>query len=122
LLLLHGLTGSGQEWSGQLESWARHFSVLALDLAGHGRSAAPATSARYALRGTLADLLALLDAYCVGRTHVAGYSMGGRVALAAAHAGCSGALRRRRAGSKVRRRNAAPLAASAHASGRRGYD
>jgi 2-succinyl-6-hydroxy-2,4-cyclohexadiene-1-carboxylate synthase len=88
LLLLHGFTGSGQEWSGQLESWARHFSVLALDLAGHGRSAAPADPARYALPETLADLLALLDALGIGRTHVAGYSMGGRVALAlaAAHA------------------------------------
>jgi 2-succinyl-6-hydroxy-2,4-cyclohexadiene-1-carboxylate synthase len=54
------------------------------DLLGHGRSDSPEDPGRYRMEHCVADLIAILDALGVKRTHLLGYSMGGRVALAAA--------------------------------------
>lgn len=81
LLLLHGFTGSADEWAELLPALTPLRDVIAVDLIGHGRSSAPADPARYSLEHCAVDLLALLDALGVGRVDVLGYSMGGRVAL-----------------------------------------
>lgn len=54
------------------------------DLLGHGRTDSPPDPARYRMERCVEDLIAILDALDVERTHLLGYSMGGRVALAAA--------------------------------------
>ncbi|HMA33454.1 MAG TPA: 2-succinyl-6-hydroxy-2,4-cyclohexadiene-1-carboxylate synthase [Chloroflexia bacterium] len=94
LLLLHGFTGSTATWARQQAAWAGHYRTIAVDLLGHGRSAAPADPARYRMERTVADLVALLDALALPRVHLLGYSLGGRVALhlAAAHPARIGAL------------------------------
>lgn len=81
LLLLHGFTGSADEWAELTPQIAPLRDLIAVDLIGHGRSAAPGDPARYAMDRCVQDLLALLDQLGVGRVDVLGYSMGGRVAL-----------------------------------------
>jgi 2-succinyl-6-hydroxy-2,4-cyclohexadiene-1-carboxylate synthase len=84
LLLLHGFTESAAGWGPQVAAWGPFFTTLAVDLPGHGRSVSPDGVAAYTMDATLADLVAVLDRQGVGRAHLLGYSMGGRVALALA--------------------------------------
>lgn len=78
-VFIHGAEHDHSVWGLQSRYFANHgFSVLAVDLPGHVRSAGPA------LRdiGSLADWLeALLDALRVTDAFVAGHSMGSLVAL-----------------------------------------
>lgn len=82
-LLVHGITASSAAWDAVVRRLPGH-RLLVPDLRGRGRSNAvtgPAGMRRHA-----ADLVAVLDALGVGRTVVAGHSMGGFVALALAQA------------------------------------
>jgi len=54
---------------------------LAPDLLGHGSSPHPSEWTRYEMARAAADLSLLLDASCSEAVHLAGYSMGGRLAL-----------------------------------------
>ena len=54
---------------------------MAPDLLGHGSSPHPSESTRYEMARAAADLSLLLDASCSEAVHLAGYSMGGRLAL-----------------------------------------
>ncbi|GBD02672.1 Esterase YbfF [bacterium HR18] len=79
LLILHGLLGSSGNWHTLAsKAFAPHFRVWALDLRGHGRSphAEPIDYPTMA-----ADVLAFMDRYQLGRAHVLGHSMGGKVAM-----------------------------------------
>jgi 2-succinyl-6-hydroxy-2,4-cyclohexadiene-1-carboxylate synthase len=81
LLLLHGFSGSARAWDEVRPALAEVATLIAVDLIGHGRSAAPDDPRRYSLEACAADLAALLDALDVPAASVLGYSMGGRVAL-----------------------------------------
>jgi 2-succinyl-6-hydroxy-2,4-cyclohexadiene-1-carboxylate synthase len=81
LLLLHGFTGSRQNWAAHLSAFAALRRVIAPDLIGHGASPAPPDVAAYTMERCVADLLALLDHLGIAQTDLLGYSMGGRVAL-----------------------------------------
>lgn len=75
LVLLHGVTLRADVWAPQLHQLADRFRVIAVDLRGHGSSAAG--SAGYGI-GRLADDLALvLDALDLHDAVVVGHSMGG---------------------------------------------
>ncbi len=83
LLLLHGFTGSVEAWGETLlEGLAGRHRVLAVDLHGHGRSDA-AEPGRLSMERVVEDLVAVLDAAGAPEATWVGYSMGGRVALAA---------------------------------------
>jgi 2-succinyl-6-hydroxy-2,4-cyclohexadiene-1-carboxylate synthase len=84
LMLLHGFTGSAQSWDDHRAALSPRFRMIMPDLLGHGRSDAPSDPQRYPIERCVADLIAILDALEVERTHLLGYSMGGRVALAMA--------------------------------------
>jgi 2-succinyl-6-hydroxy-2,4-cyclohexadiene-1-carboxylate synthase len=70
-LLLHGFTGLAADW---LDVWPNSQPALALDLPGHGGSAAPQGDFDSSLRRLLDSLPASID-------QVVGYSLGGRLAL-----------------------------------------
>jgi pimeloyl-ACP methyl ester carboxylesterase len=80
LLVVHGLGGTKASFLPTLALMSRTHRVIAIDLPGFGDSVKPlraAYDARY-FAGVLSDLLDVLG---VERAHVAGNSMGGRIAL-----------------------------------------
>ncbi|MGF6772655.1 pimeloyl-ACP methyl ester carboxylesterase [Paraburkholderia sp. GAS199] len=78
-VFIHGAEHDHSVWALQTRYFAHHgFSVLAVDLPGHCRSAGPALTSVAAMADWLA---ALLDAANVQRAFVAGHSMGSLVAL-----------------------------------------
>jgi 2-succinyl-6-hydroxy-2,4-cyclohexadiene-1-carboxylate synthase len=82
IFLLHGFSGSSADWSEivpRLRGLGR--SVLAIDLAGHGRSETTGDPARYTMPATVQDLEAIAAQLGVATADWVGYSMGGRVAL-----------------------------------------
>jgi len=81
LILLHGFTGSSQNWQPLLPALTPHFQVLIPDILGHGRSASPEDPTRYQIAQVAADILTLLDLHTGQPAHLLGYSMGGRLAL-----------------------------------------
>ncbi|MEI2297143.1 3-oxoadipate enol-lactonase [Ensifer sp. MJa1] len=62
-------------WDAQIADLSPHFRVLRYDRRGHGRSSAPPPP--YALADLGHDVLALLDALRIERTHFCGLSIGG---------------------------------------------
>lgn len=79
LLLIHGMAGDFHNWEEVIEPLARHHTVIAPDLPGHGGSAPGAGDYSLgALAAGLRDLLAALDHE--GATLV-GHSLGGGIAM-----------------------------------------
>ena len=74
LLLIHGWAMHGGMWRGAAERLAEHFHVLAVDLPGHGRSAATGSA-------DLDDVVNELSSQFNGPLNVCGWSLGGQVAL-----------------------------------------
>jgi 2-succinyl-6-hydroxy-2,4-cyclohexadiene-1-carboxylate synthase len=81
VVLLHGFTGSSENWLHLAERLSRRFRVLVIDLPGHGRTDAPEDVARYRFERVADDLIELLERANAGPAHWLGYSMGGRLAL-----------------------------------------
>lgn len=80
VLFLHGFMGSSEDWRGVTAALEGRFRCLVVDLPGHGASVelSPAT---YTIEGATRALLDLLDELEIERPVLAGYSMGGRLAL-----------------------------------------
>jgi pimeloyl-ACP methyl ester carboxylesterase len=79
LLLLHGLGGNSATWDRVLPSLARHYTVIAPDLLGHGHSDKP--RADYSLGGYANGMRDLLSVLGIDRVTVIGHSFGGGVAM-----------------------------------------
>ena len=77
LILLHGFTNTGESWSGVRSALGERYRSLAPDLRGHG---AAAGHRPVSLEAILDDVAGLTD----DPFTLAGYSMGGRIALHAA--------------------------------------
>ncbi len=77
LILLHGFTQTGRSWQPVLHALAARYRAVAPDLPGHGEFAARRPA-------SFAACDAYLRALAGDRFTLAGYSMGGRVALHAA--------------------------------------
>jgi pimeloyl-ACP methyl ester carboxylesterase len=88
MILVHGFTSNKAEnwlrlgWYAAFER--RRMRVIALDCRGHGESAKSHDPADYGRANMAGDILALMDHLSVPRAHVLGFSMGSRLALAAA--------------------------------------
>ncbi|MGZ6021073.1 MAG: alpha/beta fold hydrolase [Rhizomicrobium sp.] len=88
IILVHGFTSNRKEnwqrlgWYGAFER--RHIRMIALDCRGHGESAKPHDPAAYGREQMAGDILALMDHLHIERAHMLGFSMGSRLALAAA--------------------------------------
>ncbi len=81
VILLHGGGGSRQEWqsAGYVQRLQDDFTVITLDLRGHGESEAPTDPADYAIDKMLQDILAVADACGEARFALWGISYGGKV-------------------------------------------
>ena len=85
LVLLHGFTGSGAAFDHLEGPLGEQVSASAPDLPGHGGSPVPAAAPGRDAFSAAADVVALtLAASFAGPVHLAGYSMGARLALAVA--------------------------------------
>lgn len=82
LLLIHGFPQTHMEWAGLAPALASRFTVVAMDLRGYGRSAAPPSSggALYAKREMAKDARAVMSHLGFSRFRVCGHDRGGRVA------------------------------------------
>jgi pimeloyl-ACP methyl ester carboxylesterase len=79
LVLLHGITCSSESWDDIVPALARHFTVIAPDLLGHGRSAKPDT--QYSIADYASSVRDLLLALGHTRVTLVGHSLGGGVAM-----------------------------------------
>ena len=79
LLLLHGIGTTRDDFSALRPALEGKYTVLAVDLPGHGDS--PALSKRPTIHSVTDAIEADLDALDIGRVHVLGNSLGARTAL-----------------------------------------
>jgi 3-oxoadipate enol-lactonase len=77
VLLLHGLGSCLLDWELQVPALAERYTVVAVDLRGHGRSDKP--PGPYSIATFAADVAQVLRALELGPAHVVGISMGGMV-------------------------------------------
>ncbi|MBC1674217.1 2-succinyl-6-hydroxy-2,4-cyclohexadiene-1-carboxylate synthase [Listeria welshimeri] len=86
LLMLHGFSGSNKTFQESITHLEKHFSIVAPDLLGHGKTDSPDEIARYSIERIVEDLVTILQELKIMQCFVLGYSMGGRVATAFASA------------------------------------
>jgi pimeloyl-ACP methyl ester carboxylesterase len=79
LVLIHGITSSSATWLRVMPYLARHFTVVAPDLAGHGKSAKPRGD--YSLGAHASGVRDLLLALGHDRATIVGHSLGGGIAM-----------------------------------------
>ena len=79
MVFIHGFGGRARQWRYQIEEFALHNEVIAIDLRGHGRSARPGHG--YDMDRLLADIMAVLRRCDINRPFVlAGHSYGVAIA------------------------------------------
>ena len=81
LLLLHGFTGSTENWQPLLPAFRSQYQVIRLDLIGHGLTESPQEYQQYSMDQAVEDIILLLDHVGLEKINLLGYSMGGRLAL-----------------------------------------
>ena len=79
LLLLHGGLSHSGAWHEQVLALKPHFQLILMDSRGHGRSSFDAEQISYAAMAD--DVIALLNALQIKRTHILGWSDGGIIGL-----------------------------------------
>ena len=84
VILLHGFPESHRTWRHIVPELARDHFVLAPDQRGFGASDKPEGIENYRADRTVADILALADAYNIDRFTLVGHDWGGAIAWAAA--------------------------------------
>jgi pimeloyl-ACP methyl ester carboxylesterase len=81
VVFVHSFGGSSTHWEEQLEHVRADRRAVALDLRGHGRSAAP-DGDDYAIADLASDIAAVADARGLDRFVLVGHSIGGSAAIA----------------------------------------
>ncbi|HEY8493499.1 MAG TPA: alpha/beta hydrolase [Myxococcota bacterium] len=79
-VLVHGFTGSSDDFADVLPALAAHGRTLAPDLRGHGATSRPGAASDYTFERLADDVIGFLDALGVERCDLLGHSMGGVVA------------------------------------------
>ncbi|NNE37671.1 MAG: alpha/beta fold hydrolase [Gammaproteobacteria bacterium] len=80
VLVLHGLFGSGRNWSRIAKQLSSHFQIITIDLRNHGNSGHNAIM-RYPEMAT--DVINLAERLGLNTFNIIGHSMGGKTAMAA---------------------------------------
>ncbi|MBD1936216.1 2-succinyl-6-hydroxy-2,4-cyclohexadiene-1-carboxylate synthase [Microcoleus sp. FACHB-68] len=81
ILFLHGFMGDSSDFSEIIEMMREQFCCLAVDLPGHGKTRINGGDECYTMSKTALALINLLDHLKIKKCFLAGYSMGGRLAL-----------------------------------------
>ncbi|MFP7296245.1 alpha/beta fold hydrolase [Neobacillus niacini] len=80
LVLLHGMSNNSQSWKEQIQVLKKHFTVIAWDAPGYGKSSDPAEEFRYF--NEFAHILnGMLEQLKLEKIYLLGHSMGAAVAL-----------------------------------------
>lgn len=77
LMLSNSLGTNIHMWDDQIGEWSKHFRVIRYDRRGHGQSGAP--KGPYSMERFGRDVINMLDALDIEKTHWCGLSMGGMV-------------------------------------------
>jgi len=77
LVFVSGLNGVARYWQPQMAHFAERFRVIAYDQRGTGAS--DCNQRQFSVDGMAADLVALMDALGIERTHIVGLSTGGAI-------------------------------------------
>lgn len=80
VLFLHGFMGRSEDWEGISAGLGKGFRSIAVDLPGHGNSLGLPEEA-YTMEGAANAAIRTLDELGIETASLAGYSMGGRLAL-----------------------------------------
>ncbi len=86
ILLLHGYTGSSNDWNFLIPSLKKNYNIITLDFIGHGKSDSPVNPDLYTIQSLVSHIDKLKDKLKLNRLILLGYSMGGRIALSYAAA------------------------------------
>src|SRR2546422_5857227 len=80
IVLVHGYTGNLRNWAFSIPALTERYRTISMDLRGHGHSSKPTEKEDYTLDVMADDVHQLLTHLGVTDCHLAGHSMGGRVA------------------------------------------
>ncbi|KAH9945221.1 alpha/beta-hydrolase [Epithele typhae] len=83
IVFVHGLSCTARGWDAQFADPAllRAFHLVRYEMRGHGRSGKPVDEAAYASDRIAADFKTVCDAFAVVRPIMAGWSLGGAIAV-----------------------------------------
>lgn len=79
IILMHGNGEDCSIFNGQIDVFAQHYHVYALDTRGHGQT--PRGDKPFTIRQFADDLLGFMDEHQIERAHVLGFSDGGNIAM-----------------------------------------
>ena len=79
LILLHGNGEDCSYFEHQIEPFAQHFRVIAIDTRGHGQT--PRGDAPFTIRQFAEDLLVFMNQRGIAKAHILGFSDGGNIAM-----------------------------------------
>jgi 2-succinyl-6-hydroxy-2,4-cyclohexadiene-1-carboxylate synthase len=81
VFFLHGFTGCAIDWWPVVSSLNINYNYYLVDLVGHGKSDSPEESNYYSIESIVNQLKEIIISNSNGKNVLAGYSMGGRIAL-----------------------------------------
>jgi len=81
VFFLHGFTGCGKDWEPLVSSLDKRFNYYLVDLVGHGKSDSPIESNYYYIDSIVNQVKEIIINFSNDKIILAGYSMGGRIAL-----------------------------------------
>jgi 2-succinyl-6-hydroxy-2,4-cyclohexadiene-1-carboxylate synthase len=81
VFFLHGFTGCSADWVPIAPSLYKKYNYYLVDLIGHGKSSSPIESHYYYIDAIVNQLKEIILSVSKNKVIIAGYSMGGRIAL-----------------------------------------
>jgi 2-succinyl-6-hydroxy-2,4-cyclohexadiene-1-carboxylate synthase len=81
VILLHGFTGSGDDWLTVIKKIDGVCDPIAINLVGHGPAEPPEDISAYTIDSQVERILSIADGMSLEKFVLSGYSMGGRIAL-----------------------------------------
>lgn len=79
VILLHGNDENCDYFEGQIDEFAKHYHVYALDTRGHGKT--PRGNMPFTIYQFAEDLLGFMDGHNIEKAHLLGFSDGGNIAM-----------------------------------------